>query len=318
MSDFNSPVTLAATGNPAPTTATFCAESGADAAGLEHAHDRQYRPASPQARIRSRSTAPRPAPTRKTTNVTLDVFATAPGAPTLTGPSNGATNVPIASDVHVDRQQRRQLHDRRRDRFVVHEHRVHRHGQPARATTPNTDLQSNTQFFWRVTAANTCGTGARLGDVLVHDAGAGGRLLGRHHAADALLVRLRIRPQRLDARQRQHGQHVGRQHVQRAQRRRIRGTRSIRRCDQRSALRVAVDRAADGPGSGDAAVLAQARHRAAGCDRLLRRRHPRDLDQRRFELDAARRARSPDRSVRRPRLEPVRESAGGPDRPGAA
>lgn len=157
VASFDSPVTLAATGNPSPTTATFSpnpvptlpgsstltiANTGGAAAGSYP--------------ITINGTAS--GASSESTSATLDVFVGTPGAPTLTGPSNGATNVPTrptftwtgsnTSSYTIDVATDSSFTN------IVYTNTV-----AGTTDTPNVDLQSNTQFFWRVSASNTCGAG---------------------------------------------------------------------------------------------------------------------------------------------------------------
>ena len=157
VSDFNSPVTLAATGNPSPTTATFSPNPVPTLPGsstLTIGNTTGVAAGSYPIAINGTATGADP----KTTNVTFNVFATAPGAPTLTGPANGATNVPTLptftwTGTNTENYTIEVATDSGFANIVFTD------TVTGTSATPATDLQSNTQYFWRVTAANTCGTG---------------------------------------------------------------------------------------------------------------------------------------------------------------
>jgi uncharacterized repeat protein (TIGR01451 family) len=157
VASFNSPVTLAATGNPSPTTANFSPNPVPTLPGsstLTIANTAGAAAGSYPITINGTATGATP----ESTNVTLDVFVGTPGAPTLTGPANGASNVPTrptftwsgsnAGSYTIDVATDSSFNN------IVYTNTV-----SGTTDTPNTDLASNTTFFWRVTAANTCGTG---------------------------------------------------------------------------------------------------------------------------------------------------------------
>ena len=158
VSDFNSPVTLAATGNPSPSSATFAPNPVPTLPGsstLTIGNTAGVATGTYPMHVNGTATGADP----KSIDISLSVFASAPGAPTLTGPSNGATNVPVRPtftwtggnadnytiDVATD---------------AAFTNIVFTDTVTGTTATPNVDLASNTQFFWRVTAANACGNGA--------------------------------------------------------------------------------------------------------------------------------------------------------------
>jgi uncharacterized repeat protein (TIGR01451 family) len=157
VADFDSPVTLAATGNPSPSSANFSPNPVPTLPGsstLTIGNTAGVAAGSYPITINGTATGASP----ESTNVTLDVFVGTPGAPTLTGPANGASNVPTrptftwtgsnTSSYTIDVATDSSFTN------IVYTNTV-----SGTTDTPNVDLQSNTQFFWRVTAANTCGTG---------------------------------------------------------------------------------------------------------------------------------------------------------------
>jgi uncharacterized repeat protein (TIGR01451 family) len=157
IADFNSPVTLAASGNPSPSTATFSPNPVPTLPGssvLTIGNTSGVAAGTYPIQINGTATGATP----DSVTVNLSVFTTAPSAPTLTGPANGASNVPVrptftwtggnADEYTIDVATDSSFTN------IVYTDTV-----TGTSTTPNTDLPSNTQLFWRVTAANACGTG---------------------------------------------------------------------------------------------------------------------------------------------------------------
>ncbi len=157
VADFNSPVTLAATGNPSGTTANFSPNPVPTLPGSSTLTiDNTGGAAAGSYPISIGGTAT--GASSESTNVTLDVFVGTPGAPTLTGPSNGATNVPVrpvftwtgsnAGSFTIDVATDSSFTN------IVYTNTV-----TGQTDTPNVDLPSNTQLYWRVSASNMCGAG---------------------------------------------------------------------------------------------------------------------------------------------------------------
>ncbi len=157
VADFDSPVTLAATGNPTPTTTAFSPNPVPTLPGsstLTIANTAGAAAGSYPIAINGTATGADP----QTTNVTLDVIVGTPGQPTLTGPSNGATNVPtLPTFTWTGSNSGSYTIDVATDASFTNI--VFTDTVTGTSVTPSTDLQSNTQFFWRVTASNACGTG---------------------------------------------------------------------------------------------------------------------------------------------------------------
>jgi uncharacterized repeat protein (TIGR01451 family) len=96
----------------------------------------------------------------KTTHASLTVFANAPDAPSLTAPSNGATNValqPTFTWTGNATETESYIIDVATD--AAFNNIVYTATVTDTTATPDTALPSNTQFFWRVTAQNECGEG---------------------------------------------------------------------------------------------------------------------------------------------------------------
>jgi hypothetical protein len=95
------------------------------------------------------------------TTITLGVFTAAPGATSPLTPVNGAPNQPLRPAFSWSAATQAASYTLEVDDDPAF-------GSPAlveagiteTAFTPNTDLASNTTFYWRVTAVNVCGTGA--------------------------------------------------------------------------------------------------------------------------------------------------------------
>ena len=158
---YNTPVTLSASGQPAGTTATFgtnpvtppgnttltIGNTGAAAAG------------SYTVNIDGNASG-----NQHTTSVGLNVFTAAPGAPALTAPANGATNVaatptftwnavPQAASYSI------QVATDAGFTNVV----ASATGLATPTWTSNVALNTSTTYYWRVWAVNTCGTGVYSG-----------------------------------------------------------------------------------------------------------------------------------------------------------
>jgi uncharacterized repeat protein (TIGR01451 family) len=157
VASFDSPVTLAASGNPSPTSAVFSPNPVPTLPGsstLTISNTAGAAAGSYPITINGTATGASP----DSTSVTLDVFVGTPGAPTLTGPADGATNVPTrptftwtgsnAGSYTIDVATDSSFTN------IVYTNTV-----TGTTDTPNVDLQSNTQFYWRVSASNTCGAG---------------------------------------------------------------------------------------------------------------------------------------------------------------
>lgn len=152
-SSFNSPVTLAATGYPA-SVPTFTPNPVPILPGTSSMQiDTTAVPANvyPIQVNGTASTA-----TSQNASFNLTVFNASPGAPAQTAPANAATNQPVRPvftwtgsntetykiDVATD---------------SGFSNIVYTNTVTGTTVTPNVDLQSNTQFYWRVTATNACG-----------------------------------------------------------------------------------------------------------------------------------------------------------------
>jgi hypothetical protein len=158
IAGFNDAVSLSASGNPAPSSVSFTPNpvqtlpgtSTMTVANTAGVADGQY----PIQILGSANGAD-----DKTTTVNLSVFSTAPPAATLTAPADGATNEPLrpAFSWTGSNTQTYTLDIATDSAFsdIVFTTTV-----TGTSATPDVDLASNTQFYWRVSAANACGSGA--------------------------------------------------------------------------------------------------------------------------------------------------------------
>ncbi len=157
VSAFDSPVTLSASGNPSPSTATFAPNPVPSLPGVSTLTiDNTSGVADGTYPIQISGTATGAAD--KTANVSLTVAAAAPGAPSLTSPANGSTQQPLRPVFTWTGTADSYVIDVATDSGFSNI--VFTATVAATTATPNADLQSNTQFFWRVTGSNICGDGA--------------------------------------------------------------------------------------------------------------------------------------------------------------
>ena len=96
--------------------------------------------------------------TTKTTNVTLNVFSNSLAAATLATPANGATNVPAAGSLTWNSVANAQNYLVEVATDAAFTNIVN--SATVTNTTYTTSLSANTQYYWRVTASNTCATAA--------------------------------------------------------------------------------------------------------------------------------------------------------------
>ena len=155
---FDDPVTLGATGNPAGTTVGFSVNPviPAGSSVMTIGSTGAGAPGSYSINISATSTTG-----VKNRSVGLDLFNATPGVVTLVSPANGATNQParptfewaVASQGGT--YQLQVATDSGFVNLVLDES-----GIADTTFTPDSDLATNTEHWWRVRATNTCGNGA--------------------------------------------------------------------------------------------------------------------------------------------------------------
>ncbi len=95
-----------------------------------------------------------------TATVTLDVYTAAPGAPTLTDPANGATNVPVVPTYQWDAVAQASSYFIEVATDAGFTNIIDSATVSTNSYTPAGALAGGTEYFWRVTATNVCGDGA--------------------------------------------------------------------------------------------------------------------------------------------------------------
>ena len=154
-SGFSGSVTLALAGNPAPSSGTFvpnpvvAGNSSALSINTTGVASGTY----PMTVNGTASGA-----SNQSASINMTVFATAPGAPTLTAPANGVNGVALRptfswTGSNTESYKLDVATDAGFGSIVL--------TQTVTGTTftPAADLSSNTTYFWRVTPTNACGTG---------------------------------------------------------------------------------------------------------------------------------------------------------------
>jgi len=158
VSDFDSPVTLSASGNPSPTTVSFTPNPVTPLPGssaMQVANTAGAAAGVYPIDIDGTATGA----DNESTTATLSIFTTAPPAATLTAPANGANGQPVRPTfTWTGSNSESYTIDIATD--AGFSNIVFTQTVAGTTATPNVDLASNTQFFWRVTAANACGGGA--------------------------------------------------------------------------------------------------------------------------------------------------------------
>ena len=155
---FNSPVSLSATGNPSPTSVAFTPNPvptlpGSSAMAVTNTAG--VSAGSYPIQVLGTATGA----DDKNATATLSVFTVVPNAATLTAPADGANNQPVRPTfTWTGSNTETYTLDIATDAAFTNI--VFTQAVTGTTATPNVDLASNTQFFWRVTAANACGSGA--------------------------------------------------------------------------------------------------------------------------------------------------------------
>ncbi len=89
----------------------------------------------------------------------LNVYSSTPNAPALVMPVDGAPNQPVRPNFEWSAANQGAAHTLEIATDAGFSNVVYTTTVPGTTATPNTDLNTNTQYYWRVMAANTCGAG---------------------------------------------------------------------------------------------------------------------------------------------------------------
>ncbi len=152
------PVTLSATGVPAGATSAFGSNpvTPPGATTLTIGNTGAVAPGSYAVNVVGVS-----ASGTHTNTVGLNVATAAPGAPNLTAPANGATNVSSTPTFTWDAVSQAQSYDIQVATDAGFANIVaSASGLSGTSWTSNVTLNTNTMYYWRVWASNACGTGA--------------------------------------------------------------------------------------------------------------------------------------------------------------
>jgi uncharacterized repeat protein (TIGR01451 family) len=157
VSGFGGAVTLAASGNPSPSTAAFAPNPVTTLPGTSTLTiNNTGGVASGTYPITITGTASGAA--SQTTAVNLTVSSAVPAAATLTAPANNATNVDTRPTFTWTGTADSYVIDVATD--SAFSNIVYTATVDGTSATPDADLDSNTHYYWRVTAANACGSGS--------------------------------------------------------------------------------------------------------------------------------------------------------------
>ena len=154
---FNSPVTLAASGNPPPSTVGFTPNPVPTLPGSSSMLvGNTTTVAAGVYPIVINGTAT--GATAQTATANLSVFTVVPPTPTLVSPANAATNQPIrpAFSWSGSNTETYTIDVATDSGFT---NIVFTQAVTGTSVTPNVDLASNTTYYWRVSPANACGAG---------------------------------------------------------------------------------------------------------------------------------------------------------------
>jgi len=158
VSGFTNPVTLGASGNPAGTTTGFGTNpvTPPGSSSFTIGNTGSVAPGSYIVTVSGAATAS----PGHTLDLNLNVFSAAPGVPALVLPINGALNQPLRPDFQWAAAAQGSAYTIQVATDAGFSNVVYTTTVPGTSATPNTDLASNTEFFWRVMTANPCGAGA--------------------------------------------------------------------------------------------------------------------------------------------------------------
>ena len=155
---YTDPVTLGVCGNPAGTTTNFSVNpvTPAGSSTLTIGNTGAAAAGSSTLTVSASSTSG-----PKTANVTLNLYTAAAGVPVLTSPANGATNVPVPPTFTWSAAAQAGTYSIQIATDAGFTNIVDQaSGLTATTYTPSTALNTNTMYYWRVLATNTCGPSA--------------------------------------------------------------------------------------------------------------------------------------------------------------
>jgi len=157
VTGFTNPVTLSASGNPAGTTTSFVPNNvtppGASTFTIGNTGG-----AAPGNYVVTVSGAAASSPGHDLP-LDLNVFSSSPNTPALVMPVNGAPNQSVRPDFGWSAANQAAAYTLEVATDAAFNNVVFSTTVPGTTATPTTDLNTNTEYFWRVTAANTCGVG---------------------------------------------------------------------------------------------------------------------------------------------------------------
>ena len=157
ISGYNSPVTLALAGNPAPSTGSFTPNPVPTLPGSSALSIVTTGVAAGTYPMTVNGTGA--AAANQSTSIGMTVFVGSPGAPALTAPANGANGVALRpAFTWTGSNTQSYLLEVATDAgfgSIILTQTV-----TGTTFTPTSDFSANTQLFWRVTPTNACGTGA--------------------------------------------------------------------------------------------------------------------------------------------------------------
>jgi len=158
VAGFTNPVTLSATGNPAGTSTSFV-PNPVTPPGASTFTIGATGAAAPGSYVVTVSGAASGS-SGHSIPIDLNVFSVAPGTSTLVQPFNGALNQPLRPDFQWTAVAQGSAYTLQVATDAAFSNVVYTTTVPGTTATPNSDLASNTQHFWRVMTANPCGAGA--------------------------------------------------------------------------------------------------------------------------------------------------------------
>ncbi len=155
---FVSPVTLSATGEPAGTTVAFSTNPVTPPGSSTLTIGNTGAATAGSYTINVAGVAA--GPVNRDQDVALDVFTGNPGTPTLTAPANGAINQPATPTFTWGASSQGSTYTLEVATDAAFTNIVHTGSSIVGTTYSGATLNTNSTYFWRVRAGNTCGTGS--------------------------------------------------------------------------------------------------------------------------------------------------------------